>query len=329
MKELTTPSFFRTAAKKRGFTVGYIDPPYSSAFYISNGLKQFICGPKSSYGMYAVNRKFADYLADHKAATKRVLKKFGFRVIRGKQFYITNPSEVKILPKDKASAAYEYAQRIKYPVFVKPNSGSLGKNARIVFNKTGLQEHIKTMRADNVESFLVEKFTSRPEYRIFVVNGKAQFMYRKRRMTVTGTGSHTVHELISMGGMTIDISSLKSMLKLQGHHSNSVLPDQAEVILQETANISTGAEIVDYRDRLPKAVQDWVKELYKVTGLGVFGVDVFTKGAWDDPKNYLIIEVNSNPSLKGIYRLGHKEKVFDICNLVMDKYFGKDITAQN
>ena len=113
--------------------------------------------------------------------TKRVLKKFGFRIIKGKAFYIRKPlSEgTAIKPKDSVQAAYAYAKKITYPVFVKPNSGSRGKHARIIFNETGFRKHVSVMRNDGVISFLVEKFTDRPEYRIFVVGGKVEFMYRE------------------------------------------------------------------------------------------------------------------------------------------------------
>lgn len=325
----TAKDLFRQVAKEKGYKVGTIDTPYSDAIYITDGNKQFICGKKADYGSYPLNPKFAEFLVSNKAVCKRVLKKFGFRIIKGKQFYISSLNTQKIRQADRASAAAAYAEKIGYPVFVKPNSGSLGKNAKIVTHKSALQQHIKTMREDLVPSFLVEKFTNRPEYRIFAVEGKVQYMYRKKRMTVTGTGEHTVHELISLLGVHIDVTALKNLLHMQGHKSSSILAHNQELVVQETANISTGAEIIEYRDKIPKAIHDWAKELYKVTGLGVFGVDVFTKGEWDDPANYLIIEVNSNPFLKGIYDLGKKEKAKEICGLILDKYFNKKPIYRN
>ena len=318
-----TPDMFRIAAKRLGFTCSQADAPYSKALYISDGKRQFITDGKRTYGTYPTNTQFANYLADDKATTKRILKKFGFRIIKGKQFYIVNTSHVRLLEKDKVSAAPIYAKKIGYPVFVKPNKGSLGTNARIIFTGQALREHIKKMRHDGVESFLVEKLTERPEYRIFVVNGVPQFMYRKKRISVTGTGAHTIAELIAMSKNDIDDEVLRKMLKKEKKTTHSILEAERELILQETANITSGAEIVDFRDSFPPAIKQWTKALYNVTGLSVYGVDVFTKGEWNEPSEYLIIEVNANPSLMGTWKLGKKEKALQVCELIMKDFFSR------
>lgn len=321
--KVTNLRILKRAAKKYGYKYGPIDAPYSEAIYVTDGEKHFISRSKSTYGMYPVNYKFAEHLVDDKSTTKRVLKKFGFRVIKGKTFYIKKPLSTSepVKQEDRVSAAYGYAKRITYPVFAKPNKGSRGSNARIIFNEAGLKKHVAAMRADGVISFLVEKFTLRPEYRIFVVGGKVQFMYKKRRSSIIGTGKHTVDELIQEAAIQPDHKLLKNLLKVKKHTKKSILKDKEEIILQDTANISLGAEIVDYKEKTPKAVDRWASRLYKTIGLEVFGVDVFTKGEWDEPNNYVIIEINSCPALSGIYNKGYREKVYKIWKKIMQRYF--------
>lgn len=313
----------KRAAKKCGYSFGLVDKGYSEAIYVTDGEKYFIARSKTKYGMYPVNPKFAEHLADDKSVTKRFLKKFGFRVIRGKIFHISNPgfTGAFIKAKDTVSASYKYAKKINYPVFVKPNSGSRGANARIIFNQAGLKRHIANLKKDNVISFLIEKFTVRPEYRIFVVMGKVQFMYRKQRVTITGTGLHTIEELLAEQNFQPDKEYLHSLLKKEKKTISSVLASKHELFMQETANISLGAKITEYRETVPKNVHIWANKLYKTTGLGVFGVDIFTKGEWNDPKNYLIIEINSNPALSGIYSKGHKDKAYKIWKTIMESFF--------
>ncbi|MBP6924201.1 MAG: hypothetical protein KBC62_02000 [Candidatus Pacebacteria bacterium] len=319
--KVTNLQILKRAAKKHGYQFGLIDAPYSEAIYVTDGEKHFISRSKSKYGMYPVNPKFAEHLVDDKAVTKRVLKKFGFRVIKGKLFYIKPTVLSPIRTKDRATASYAYAKEITYPVFVKPNNGSRGANARIIFNEHGLKAHIKKMREDEVSSFLVEKVTERPEYRIFVVGGKVQYMYQKKRVSVTGTGVHTIAELIAEMKVQPDAAFLGRVLKKANKTKDSILDHEKELILQETANISLGAEITEYRTKVPKKIDEWATRLYKTTGLEVYGVDVFTKGSWDDPSKYLIIEVNSNPALSGIYSSGHREKAYEIWGLIMKKFF--------
>lgn len=322
-KKVTNLQILKRAAKKWGYKHGLVDQPYSEAIYITNGAKYFIARSKAKYGMYPTNPKFAEHLADDKAVTKRFLKKFGFRVIKGKQFYTStklgNGHSVK--EADTPKAALVYAKKIAYPVFVKPNNGSQGTNARIIFNQAGLKRHIAHMRSEAVETFLVEKFTVRPEYRIFVVSGKVEFMYRKQRMTITGTGKHTIQELLSEKQYKPDAVYLKGLLRNERKNISSVLESERELFMQETANISLGAQITDYRESVPKAIDAWAKRLHETIGLDVFGVDIFTKGTWNDPSQYLIIEINSNPALSGIYNKGHKDKAYTIWKRIMKHYF--------
>ncbi len=315
----------KRAAKKHGYAFGLVDQPYSEAIYVTDGERYFISRSKAKYGMYPTNPKFAEQLADDKAVTKRFLKKFGFRIIKGKLFYISNPFSDRepVRAQDSIKAAYEYAKKIGYPVFVKPNSGSRGANARIIFNQAGLKRHITNMKTDEVPAFLIEKFTVRPEYRVFVVGGKVQFMYRKQRITITGTGKHTIQELLAEQNYQPDQEYLNGLLKKERKTISSVLDTNHELTMQETANISLGAKITDYREKVPKKIHAWANQLFRTTGLEVFGVDIFTKGNWDDPDNYLIIEINSNPALSGIYAKGNKEHAYYIWSLIMKKFFAK------
>ncbi|MBP9709042.1 MAG: hypothetical protein KBD78_15505 [Oligoflexales bacterium] len=288
---------------------------------MTDGKKYFIARSKTKYGMYPTNPKFAEFLADDKATTKRFLKKFGFRIIKGKLFHISKNKLSPLLENDKVSSAFKYAEKISYPVFVKPNSGSRGSNAKIIFNRSGLKKHITHLKSEKVKSFLVEKFTVRPEYRIFIVNGKVEFMYQKQRITITGTGKHTISELLAEKNFQPDKEYLKQLLKKEKKNMRSILDTNKELTMQETANISLGAKIIDYRDKVPKQIHRWAKSISRTTGLNVLGVDVFTKGSWDDPSNYLIIEVNSNPALSGIFNKGNKEKAYSIWGNIFKNFF--------
>lgn len=323
MNKISNIQILKRAARKFGYEYGYIDSPYSKAIYVTDGESNFISRSKTKYGMYPINYKFAEHLVDDKAVTKRVLKKFGFRVIKGKPFYIRKPftDSSPVKTKDTVQSAYAYAKKITYPVFVKPNSGSRGKHARIIFNETGFKKHISVMRQDGVVSFLVEKFTDRPEYRLFCVNGKVEFMYRKQRMKITGTGEHTIQELIRQKNIVPDKQYLSSLLKKEKKTMKSVLTTNQELMMQETGNISLGAVITEYRETVPKEIDKWVNRLYRTLGLEVFGVDVFSKGDWDEPAKFLIIEINSSPALSGIYTKGYKEKAYKIWRKIMKAYF--------
>jgi len=324
IKKSTNLEVLKYAAKKLGYKFELLDPDYSEAIIITDGSKHFISRSKTMFGMYPTNYKFAESLVDDKATTKKILKRFGFRIIKGKRFYISSTKGGnQIKPEHRYTAAYKYAEEITYPVFVKPNNGSRGFNARIIFTENGLKSHIKKMRNDKVGSFLVEKFTQRPEYRLFIVNGRVKFMYRKKRISITGTGKHTIKELIELLNVPHDKTLLKNILKTKNKTESTVLRKRHEVLLQETGNISQGAEIINYTEKVPKNVALWAKKLYQTTGLNVFAVDFFTKGKISEPEKYLIIEINSSPALSGIFNLGHKDRAVEIWGEIMKTFFTK------
>jgi D-alanine-D-alanine ligase-like ATP-grasp enzyme len=315
----------KLAAKEAGYKVRTLLAHYSDAVMVSNQKRFFIARSKKIYGMYPLNPKFAEHFVDDKGVFKKVLKKKGFHVIKGRRFYIKSPlTGKKVREEDNISAAIKYADSIRFPVFVKPNVGSQGKNARIIFNKTALRDHIRRMKADKTESFLVEKFTSHPEYRLFVVDGKIKFFYSKERKSIKGDGKSTIKELVRANKIKLEPDSLKALLSLYDLKKSDVLLEGERIILQETGNISTGAKIINYCDsNISDSMQAWAKRLQNNCGLRVFGVDIFAReGGIDNPDDYLIIEINSNPALSGIYAAGHKKQVFkiweEICRKQLD-----------
>lgn len=329
------PELLKIIAKKEDYSVKPLLPDYSKAIIVTdtNSGKFFIANNKHDFGIIPTNPRFAEQMVEDKDLIKKILKSKGFHVIRGKQFYIKEPEtflfkkKFPIKKEDSVEASIDYAEKIKFPVFVKPNTGSLGRNARIIFSKSALKNHIKIMKDHKVEvrSFLIEKFTNKHEYRIVIVGGKIMYFYARQRQSIIGDGKKTVKELIDLKRYKVTDDVLRNILKLNNIKKSTVLKEGKVIAIQETANISAGAQIVHYVDsNISEAMQAWAKKLANATGLHFFGVDVFARnGGIDNPEDFLIIEINSNPGLGTVYKLGHKETVNKIFKKILRKYFGK------
>ena len=82
-----------------------------------------------------------------------------------------------------------------------------------------------------------------------------------------------------------------------------------------------GAQVVDYTESFTKKTATWAKQITELFDLNVCGIDIFSETGLDDPENFTLIEVNSNPHVAGIFEAGHEEKVWKILRTVLDDYF--------
>lgn len=287
-------------------------------FVISDGQKNMMAG--KHLGIYPTNPLFGRVWND-KAWSKKILHKSGIKVARGNYFF-RDRSYLKFDQNKSLGKAYQYAQGLGYPVFVKPNSGSLGRGAAVVHNETQLKTHLRSLPPHH-KIFLIERVIKQPEYRIFVVGGKIMFSYQRKRSFIVGDGSSTVMQLLQVGVEYMDRVFLANTLRKRGWNFNTVLPKDTEIETQARANISTGGHIVNYTEQHSQATKAWVKHITDITGLHVSGIDVFARNGIDDPSGFTVIEVNTRPMLKGIWDLGKQEKVFAIWDEIFKQFFGK------
>jgi hypothetical protein len=64
-----------------------------------------------------------------------------------------------------------------------------------------------------------------------------------------------------------------------------------------------------------------VKNLVNIFDIWVTGIDVFAPKWINSPKDFTIIELNSNPSLVGTYKMGYKKLVYKTWKKILEIYF--------
>ncbi|HVI01674.1 MAG TPA: acetate--CoA ligase family protein, partial [Enhygromyxa sp.] len=194
-------------------------------------------------------RHIAVAIASDKEETNQILGDLGLPVPRQQ------------LVRD-ARRAVQAAERLGYPVVVKPLDANHGRGVSInlqdgdsvalAFEKA--REHSRTV--------IVETFIQGFDHRMLVVNSKLIAVAKRVPGHVVGDGEHTVEQLVEIVNadprrgighekvltrIELDHQALR-LMELAGKTRESVLAPGEELYLRSTGNLSTGGTAVDLTD---------------------------------------------------------------------------------
>lgn len=246
------------------------------------------------------------------------MKKMGYPIIIGKTFF-SNELCNQMNSHNNIHAAYKYAQKLTFPVIVKPNSGSQGIGVCKIFTK---QEFYNAMRyvftRDRV--VLVQKAMEGKDYRIVVLDNKVISAYQRIALNIIGDGKSTVRQLLTKkqslfvkNGRDTKINQKDfrtiQKLKRQNLSAKSVIEKGRQVFLLDNANLSSGGDPVDVTEQIHPGFKKMAINLTRDMGLRFCGVDVMVSGdIKDKPKKYSILEINSAPGLDHYVLSGKKQE---------------------
>ncbi len=270
------------------------------------------------YSTLDINTMGASEIAKDKDYAHFFLKKLGYPIIEGQAFFAKWWAEA-IGSNQNISAAYKYAQKLGFPVIVKPNSGSQGVCVTKVFNKKELYTALNFIfTRDKVA--LVQRPVVGKDYRVVVLDNKIISAYQRVPLNVTGDGRSTILQLLKRKQKTFEAASRDTLLKITDprigqklKHDNltlrSVLTKNQIVYLLDNANLSTGGDSIDVTDKMHPDFKKLAIKITKDMGLRLCGVDLMVA---DDitkaPGKYWVIEINSAPGLDHYVLTGKKQQ---------------------
>jgi cyanophycin synthetase len=240
-------------------------------------------------------------IAADKAATKQLLANAAVPVPEG----ATACSEEELV---------EIAERLGYPVAVKPLDGNHGKGATLdIRDAEMVRKAFHTAQAFSPE-VVCERFITGHDFRALVVNYKFIAAAWREPAAVTGDGVHTVEELVAMVNLdpmrgachenlltriSID-ESTSAILQRQGYTLQDVVPERVEVRLKDTANLSTGGTATDVTDSVHPDNRVMFERIARVIGLDICGIDIIASGLSKPltANGGAVIEVNAGPGLR-------------------------------
>jgi cyanophycin synthetase len=240
-------------------------------------------------------------LASDKEETNALLRDLGLPVPEQRLVY-------------SARAAVRAAERIGYPVVLKPLRGNHGRGVSI-----GMKTHVEVEVAfekarEHGRAIVVERFIDGFDHRILVIDGELIAAAKRVPGHVVGDGRHTIEELVEevnrdprrgvghekvLTRLELDHQALR--LLSQRHMTESSVPQDGEIVyLRSTGNLSTGGTAVDVTDVIHPDNREMAIRAIKGIGLDIGGVDFLTS---DISKSYreiggAICEINAGPGFR-------------------------------
>jgi len=287
-----------------------------------------------------VNLASATHLAKDKGHTKLLLNAIGINTPEGRDFIMPwwadeigiNYSDNEKLPGHQIIDADKYiANVIKYPVYIKPVSGSLGRGIHKVFDSNELDEVLEDYNTSRVKVAVIEKSIDYPDYRLVVMDDELIFANLRLPFSVVGDGESTIMDLIMKTreehinfGREIKIKEddprILVNLDRQNLAIDSILKNNQILKLLNISNLSAGGTSEEVKGDINERWIGIASYIANNFGLRLIGLDIAIENIKDYDSDYSVIEVNSSPGFNHYAMSGYEQekKVSDFIRRVID-----------
>jgi cyanophycin synthetase len=262
-------------------------------------------------------------LASDKEETNKILGQLGLPV----------PKQRLVQREGDAVSA---AERIGFPVVLKPYNGNHGRGVAI--NLT-TPEQVRTafhVAQQISRSVIVEKYITGHDHRMVVIDGKLVAASKRMPGHVVGDGQHTITELVNEVNKDprrgvghekvltrLEFDEQADRLLAEKGYTRESIPAPGELVfLRSTANLSTGGTAEDVTDIVhPDNVEMAVRAI-KAIGLDVGGVDFLSPDISESYKEVGggICEVNAAPGFR-MHLAPSSGKPRDVAGATIDMLF--------
>jgi len=274
-------------ARRRGIAVEVLDEE-GGYFSLTLGGRSIVCRESLTELTNAV----AMSRCQDKAVTLRLLQKEGLHV----------PAQ-----QSAGTAEQNRAFLAAYPrLVVKPANGEQGAGISVdVRSEDELNHAIERARAHD-SKVLLEQFCEGSDLRIIVINYRVVAGAIRRPAQITGTGQHTIKELITKqsrrraaatGGESRipEDAETERCVRTAGYTMDTVLPVNTILAVRKTANLHTGGTIHDVTEHLHPRLVEAAKKAARALNIPVVGLDFLVPSPMEP--DYVIIEANERPGL--------------------------------
>lgn len=235
--------------------------------------------------------------------------------------------------------AVRAAERIGYPVVVKPLNGNHGRGISIgLTDRESVAEGFDLALEENRGSrtVIIESYIEGLDHRMLVIDNKLVAVSKRVPGHVVGDGKQTIEALIDevnsdprrgvghekvLTRIELDSKAQEHLDEL-GYTKDTVPAEGEHVFLRSTANLSTGGTAVDVTDIVHPDNKDMAIRAVKAIGLDVGGVDFLSPNISVSYKDNgaAICEINAAPGFR-MHVAPSEGKPRDAAGAVMDMLF--------
>jgi cyanophycin synthetase len=291
-------------------------------YYDKNGIKFdeknkfLIKGDKKIYYPDHFNTPKSIKLSDDKYKTKKILINYGF----------PTPKYYKWNARYGIKYNMKNIGKLNKPLVIKPINGTYGRNVmmNIIDDEVAFKVIMDLIETEG-NDILIEEQVRGNVYRILVFNDTILSAYIKEPPYVTGTGIHSLNDLItiknikkkSLNGKFVKAID-ENLIKDQGYELYDIIPLDTKIIISGVANVNNGAEITleDIANIHPDNVAMF-KKINKICDLKYNGIDFITYDLSLSYKQYgYFLENNARAGIEGHYFLDKTfmQKFFSLVN---------------
>ena len=213
-----------------------------------------------------------------------------------------------------ARGARRAAERVGYPVVIKPLRGNHGRGVSIGMKTPEDVEVAFEKAREHGRAIVVERYIEGMDHRLLVIEGELVAAAKRVPGHVVGDGQHSIAALVDkvnedprrgvghekvLTRLELDHQALR-LLSQKSYDGDTVPADGEIVYLRSTGNLSTGGTAVDVTDDIHPDNREMAVRAIKGIGLDIGGVDFLTS---DISKSYRetgggICEVNAGPGFR-------------------------------
>jgi glutathione synthase/RimK-type ligase-like ATP-grasp enzyme len=305
-----------------GLTFTDLDGGNGYLFAVSDGRHRFVSGA-GAICSYPLNSASAYAISRDKAHTAAVLAASGIAVIPGQLFFVTDHFKSLRPEGREAGDAIAASASAGKPLFCKPNMGARGDFAEIVADADALRAYIERVRL-RYDAILLQPVVDGDEYRVFCIDGDPIFVTAKAGFALVGDGKRTLLELLGDQNEILAAAGISALGEGALPQDGMTIPANGETVeLRGRRNLSAGGAIAGFSTDVPAPLAEIARKAAGAVGLRVSGVDIFDVSPARDLSALTVIEVNGNPSIASLSRIGRDDLVDAIWGRVIQTWFAE------
>lgn len=292
--------------EERGWGFVDLDDGAGYLFAVEHDGRRVLSG-SGAICAYPTNPASGYTIARDKAFTHAALEAVGLASIPTDLVFLESARRHLRAPGREGEDLLARADRLDFPLFVKPNRGAHGDFAERVADHVALADYLERA-ARRHDQIVVQPVVDAPEYRVLVVGGQARFQYRKAEGGLAGAAGETWQavferlnaDLAREALSPVPRSHFDGALERAGLRAQAISDEGAWLELPGRRNLATGGYPVDFTEQVEADLARLAIAATEALGLDVAGVDLFRPEGGAP----LMLEVNANPSFASLEALG-------------------------
>lgn len=290
-----------------------LEPEWGVAGQIrfSNGRKSYF-----RYNTLDLNPVGAADIAKDKDYAAFFMRRMGYPALRGRTFFRADFAQA-LGSTRTLKEAVRYAKK-RYPLVVKPNSGSHGEGVYVVRSEKELSRALRAVfKHDRVG--IVQPYVKGRDYRVVVLDGKVISAYERVPLHVIGDGRSSIAELLKRKARAFRAASrdtridtrdprIAHKLRAQRLSTRSTPARGERVVLLDNANLSSGGSALDVTSAIHPSLKRMAIALTRDMGLRMCGVDIMAADISKRGTRFHILEINAAPGLDHYVKSGKAQQ---------------------